>query len=70
TMVMGVSWNVPDQHKLVSYYELARDEKPLTKVATGSYYFDTSTSEIRRYQVRSVDYDGQTSAWIDAVKHP
>ncbi len=63
---LGIGWEAPDDDHLISYYELARDGKPFTKVATGTYYFEEDPEKGGACQVRSVDYDGQHSAWAEA----
>ena len=63
---VGVSWEAPKDRTFISYYELARDGEPLTKVATGTYYFDTDReADHARYAVRSVDFDGRASDWTE-----
>ncbi len=62
---MGVFWSAPENDRLISYYELAKNGKPFTKISTGTYYFDTDPDGSAKYAVRSVDYDGQTSDWVE-----
>ena len=62
---MGVFWSAPENDRLISYYELAKNGKPFTKISTGTYYFDTDPDGSTKYAVRSVDYDGQTSDWVE-----
>ncbi len=64
---VGVSWMPPENHRMISYYEIARDGVPLTKVAHGSYFFDDGADGSGCYSIRSVDFDGQTSEWIGDV---
>ena len=61
---VGVSWAAPQKDALISYYEIARDGTPLTKVSIGAYYFDADAPDGARYAVRAVDFDGQASAWV------
>ena len=63
---VGVSWTAPDNHDLISYYELAKDGVPVTKISTGTYYFDVDADGNAAYAVRSVDFDGQVSDWIES----
>jgi hypothetical protein len=63
---LGIGWEAPDDDRMISYYELARDGKPFTKVATGTYYFEEDPEKGGACQVRSVDYDGRHSAWAEA----
>ena len=63
---IGVSWQPSANAEIVSYYEIARDGVPLTKVSIGTYFFDTDAQSNHRYAVRAVDYDGKASAWVEA----
>ena len=63
---IGVSWQASANAEIVSYYEIARDGAPLTKVSIGTYFFDTDAQGNHRYAVRAVDYDGKASAWVEA----
>ena len=63
---IGVSWQPSANAEIVSYYEIARDGAPLTKVAIGTYFFDMDAQSNHRYAVRAVDYDGKASAWVEA----
>ena len=63
---IGVSWQPSANAEIVSYYEIARDGAPLTKVSIGTYFFDTDAQGNHRYAVRAVDYDGKASAWVEA----
>ena len=62
---LGVHWNAPADDRLISYYELAKDGVPFTKISTGTYYFDVAAGPDARYAVRSVDFDGQCSEWVE-----
>ena len=62
---IGVRWDAPENNRLISYYELAKNGEPFTKISTGTYYFDVDADDTARYAVRSVDYDGQVSGWIE-----
>ena len=62
---IGVRWDAPENDRLISYYELAKDGAPFTKISTGTYYFDVGADAAAKYAVRSVDFDGQTSEWIE-----
>ena len=60
----GVSWTAPATDAMISYYEIARNGAPISKVSIGTYYFDEGADGSAAYAVRSVDFDGQASAWI------
>ena len=61
---VGVSWTAPENDRMISYYELTRDGTPLTRISQGAYFFDDGADGSGDYAVRSVDFDGQTSDWI------
>lgn len=61
---MALSWKAPEQDSLISYYEIAKNGVPYTKVSIGNYYFDANAEPSAKYAVRSVDFDGQASNWI------
>ena len=49
-----------------SCYELEKDGAFYTKVSIGSFCFDEEGTAQSAYRVRAVDYDGNTSPWVDA----
>lgn len=61
---VGVSWRAPENDRLISYYEIAKNDVPLTKVSRGTYFFDVDAELGAKYTMRSVDFDGQVSDWI------
>ena len=61
----GVRWTPPTDRRLISYYELAKNGAPFTKISTGAYYFDVCGDASARYAVRSVDFDGNASPWTE-----
>ena len=64
---VAIQWTAPEKDDAISYYEIARDGEPFTKVSIGTYYFDGGLDGSARYAVRSVDFDGQTSQWTPCV---
>lgn len=65
---VGVYWSAGSDDNWLSYYEISRDGQVIGKAATGTYYFDHASGwdPGARYAVRTVDGDGNTSAWTEA----
>ena len=61
----AVRWQAPENNRLISYYELAKNGTPFTKISTGTCFFDTEAGADTRYAVRAVDFDGQPSDWVE-----
>jgi len=66
---MGIYWCPGSDDKWVSHYEIRRGEQVIGSTAKGLYYFDYAEGwdPQQRYQVRTVDADGNTSQWADAA---
>lgn len=65
---IGITWNAPQKNQMISYYELSKNGQYFTKVSIGTYYFDVRGGMQDVYRVRSVDFDGQVSSWVDVVR--
>jgi hypothetical protein len=65
---IGVHWSPGADDRWVGYYEVRRNDTILGKAAKGTYYFDHSESwdPKARYEVRTVDGDGNASSWAAA----
>ena len=65
---VGLYWSPGAGNGWVSYYEIRRNEATIGKASTGTYYFDHDAGwDVNAaYAVRSVDGNGQTSAWTPA----
>jgi len=63
---IGVSWGKSTDNVMVSYYEIYKNGKAFTKVASGTYLFDDTGSLTDEYQIRAVDGDGNVSAFVTA----
>ncbi|MCL5099424.1 MAG: malectin, partial [Candidatus Omnitrophica bacterium] len=65
---VGIYWSPGSDNNWISYYEIRRGEKLLGKASTGTYYFDHSDGwdPAAVYSVRTVDGDGNLSAWQSA----
>ena len=64
---VGVSWGASTDNVMVSFYEVFKNGEPLTKVSTGTYYFDDAGTLEDEYKVRAVDGDGNVSAFATAM---
>jgi hypothetical protein len=62
---IGIYWSAGSDNNWVSYYEIRRGEQVIGKAAKGLYYFDYAEgwNPQERYQVRTVDADGNASGW-------
>lgn len=67
---VGIYWSTAPEDHWISYYEIERNGKILGKISTGAYYFDWSTQADLKaiYSVRTVDGNGNKSAWTDSTK--
>jgi len=65
---VGVYWSSASDDTFVTYYEVSRDGEIVGKVSQGTYYFDHAAgwNEQATYAVRTVDGDGNRSAWTTA----
>lgn len=63
---ISVRWNAPAEMQNISYYEIFKNNINYTKVSTGTFFFDTQGCIDDVYQIRSVDYDGNTSDFAQA----
>lgn len=61
-----VYWGEASDNVMVSHYEILKNERFLTKVSTGTYYFDDQGCMDDEYKVRAVDIDGNTSDFVTA----
>lgn len=61
-----VYWGESDDNVMVSYYEIYKNGEFLTKVSIGTYYFDDQGCMDDKYEIRSVDADGNTSDFVTA----
>ncbi|MDD5706929.1 MAG: malectin domain-containing carbohydrate-binding protein [Kiritimatiellae bacterium] len=61
-------WSPGADNNWISYYEVTRDGQSLGRTATGLAFFDRSAGWDTKasYAVRTVDGDGNTSAWTRA----
>ena len=68
---IGLYWSTVPADKWISYYEVSRDGAVIGKSCAAPYYFDRSAGNSIDcvYKVRTVDGDGNASAWkgIDMV---
>ena len=66
---MALYWSPGTDDIWVSGYEVRRNDVVLGKVCTGLMYFDHADgwSPDARYAIRTLDGDGNASAWTDAV---
>jgi hypothetical protein len=65
---VGIYWSPGLDNNWISYYEVRRDGKVVDKVSVGNYDFDHAPGWDGRheYAVRTVDGDGNVSAWTAA----
>ena len=61
-----LNWGESDDNVMVSYYEIYKNGQFLNKVSIGTYYFDEQGSIADKYEIRSVDADGNTSDFVVA----
>jgi hypothetical protein len=63
-----VSWAPGSDNHWVSYYEVRKDGAVVAKAAKGSFFFDykDAPSLEARYEVCTVDGDGNRSSWVMA----
>ena len=66
---VGVHWSPGDDDRWIGYYEVRSNDTILGKTAKGTYYFDHSEGwdPKARYEVRTVDSDGNQSPWCGSV---
>jgi hypothetical protein len=69
---VAVYWSPGVDDTWLSGYEVRRDDSILGKASIGTTYFDHSEGwdPSARYAVRSVDGDGNVSAWTEATQIP
>lgn len=62
-------WEPGTDNNWISYYEIVRDGRPISKLAKGTFFFDHSAGAdlASRYQVRAVDGSGNASPAADAA---
>jgi len=67
---VAVYWSPGTDDNWISAYEVRRGDTILGKVCTGTMYFDHAEgwNPDARYAVRSLDGDGNASAWTEAVR--
>ncbi len=68
---VGLHWSPGTDDGFVSHYEVSRGGKVIGQVSAGTYYFDHSAERDEReaaYAVRTVDGDGNSSAWTPAQR--
>ena len=65
---IGIYWSPGVDDNWISYYEVRRDGQVVGKASIGDYYFDHAPGWDGRheYAVRTVDGDGNVSAWTVA----
>jgi hypothetical protein len=67
-----ISWSSASDDNWVSYYEILKEGQVIAKTAKGSFYFDHSSnarnSLSSRYEVRTVDGDGNKSDTVAATE--
>jgi len=65
---IGIYWSPGVDDNWISYYEVRRDGQVVGKASIGNYYFDHAPGWDGRheYAVRTVDGDGNGSAWVVA----
>jgi hypothetical protein len=66
-----VIWEAPSDDNWLSYHQVYRDDEPLAKVAKGTFYFDWESGASgldRRYEVRAVDGNGNSSGRVAATR--
>jgi hypothetical protein len=74
TQGIEISWSPAHDNTWVSYYEILKDGKFVARAAKGTFYFDHSPDARRhlssRYEVRTVDGDGNPSPSVIAREIP
>jgi hypothetical protein len=69
-----ISWLPAHENNWLSYYEILKEGQPIARAAKGTFYFDHSPdarhSLDSRYEVRTVDGDGNRSSSIAAREIP
>lgn len=66
---VGIHWSAGNNENWISYYEVKRGDLILSKVSIGTYFFDHGQgwNVNGPYAVRTVDGDGNPSAWTPAI---
>lgn len=66
---VGVYWSAGKDDNWISYYEVKRGDRILGKASIGAYFFDHAQDwdTAATYAVRTVDGDGNASAWTPAA---
>jgi len=69
---VGIYWSPGTDNNWIRYYEVRRGETTIGKASVGIYYFDHSNGwdPAAAYAVRTVDGDGNASAWTAAEPLP
>lgn len=65
---MQLTWSEGSDNNWISYYEIEKNGAAYDKVSSGTFYFDTEWKEGDTYQVRTVDGDGNVSAYVQPDK--
>lgn len=60
---IALRWTASEDNVIVAEYVVLRDEKPLDRVAIGTFFFDASegAGTDRQYEILAVDGDGNRS---------
>ncbi|MHC9046863.1 hypothetical protein ACYX8G_19940 [Microbacterium saperdae] len=58
-----LTWTAGLDDRWLSYYEVQKDGQSYSKVSRGEYFFDAGATASATYKVRTVDGDGNVSAW-------
>lgn len=66
---IGISWSAGTDETWLSYYEIFKNGVSIDKVSKGTYYFDLNGKIADKYEVRTVDGDGNTSSLLEAQKN-
>ena len=64
---VGIHWEKPQDSAEISCYELEKNGEFHTKVSIGTFCFDETGTCADQYRIRSVNLDGETSEWVEAV---
>ncbi|WP_146114810.1 hypothetical protein [Microbacterium sp. MYb45] len=59
-----LTWTAGLDDRWLSHYEVQKDGQSYSKVSRGEYFFDAGATTATTYKLRTVDGDGNVSAWV------
>lgn len=63
---IALRWKAPKDSENISCYEIYKNNRELTKVSNGTFFFDETGRKEDMYQIRAVDFYSNTSDFLEA----